>query len=330
MPRLHNTLPAAILAGWLLAVGCGTDKAGPGTDGRATWPVHQTKQKGPLEVTLSADRDTATLADMVSLVIETRIERGWTLTLREEGLLPNEGFLVRDVREEERSDPGSMYRTRTFTLEPLVSGKAEVPALTLSFAKEGQEYSLATDPFSITVTGLSEAERAGLVLRDITPPRAMPVPPARWPWYGAAALAVAAAVAAGFWIAASRRRRLVPAIPPDIRALNALQDLARRGLIEQGAFDQFYYHITWILRVFIRERFGIHAPERTSEEFLHEMDTHPAFPAAFKPRLRAYLDHCDRVKYAHYRPATAEIQTIFDLTREFIVAAGSGDAPKAS
>lgn len=315
-----------ILVWTLLSAGCGETSSNEEGAAAGTLFQEQEKVKGPLELRLGLEQETISLADTAALVVEMKIERAYTPRLAAEAILNNPAFIVRDAAEDRRSDTDYTYSTRRFVLEPAFSGDMAIPALTVEFTREGDEtvYSLTTDPLTVHVTGLTDEERQALAIHDIAGPREMPASPLSVWWIAGAVVGVILISAGGTW--ALRRKHIAArkAVPPFERALQRLKELGAKPYIEQEQYEAFYYEITWIIRVFISEQFGINAPERTTEEFLADMETRPDFPAAYKPRLRDYMDHCDLVKYAAVKPSADEIQAIFNTTRDFIIAAGQG------
>ena len=79
------------------------------------------------------------------------------------------------------------------------------------------------------------------------------------------------------------------------------------------------------MRQYIENRFGLHAPERTTEEFLDELRSSDALEEKFRPLLEEFLTHCDLVKFAEFQPTTADIQKMFDTTKQFIEATRADD-----
>jgi len=134
---------------------------------------------------------------------------------------------------------------------------------------------------------------------DIRGPRDavdIPVPDAfsPTPWIvGIAALAVAAALL--IWRRKRRRRRRDPG--PVDRALGALEELDReRNAVEAASLAD---RAADVVRRFIAEKFGIAAPQRTTEEFLHAISNDPAStPGAHSALLRGFLKSCDMAKFA--------------------------------
>ena len=98
-----------------------------------------------------------------------------------------------------------------------------------------------------------------------------------------------------------------------LRELARLRAQSRRTAAEVEAF---YVAVSAVLRVYLEERFGLHAPERTTEEFLHEVEHADASGAAWLStahvlELRRFLQQCDLVKFAAQVPAeTVHLQTL--------------------
>ena len=89
-------------------------------------------------------------------------------------------------------------------------------------------------------------------------------------------------------------------------------------LLSRGEIKLFYNRLGNILRNYVENRFGLRAPERTTEEFLHELRESDALDDSHKRILKAFLEHCDLVKFAAYNPENPEIQKTFDTCKEFI------------
>lgn len=66
------------------------------------------------------------------------------------------------------------------------------------------------------------------------------------------------------------------------------------------------------VRVYLEERFNFHAPERTTEEFLHELRGTDLLAAEQKEKLGEFLESCDLVKFAKYEPGEKELRGLHD------------------
>ena len=80
-----------------------------------------------------------------------------------------------------------------------------------------------------------------------------------------------------------------------------------KGLVEKGAFAAFYVELTGIVRLFIERTTGVDAPDRTTEEFLREVEGHEAFPVQKRQALGRFLEAADLVKYAAQVPGSNDV-----------------------
>src|SRR5262249_44833615 len=114
----------------------------------------------------------------------------------------------------------------------------------------------------------SQASAAQDALRDIKPPVEI-INVWLWVAVGVAAL-VLATVAIGlivFFALKKKQTAIPPAIPPHVRAKQRLKEAL--ALMSQP--KPFCIAVSDTLRSYLEERFKFHAPERTTEEFLHEL-----------------------------------------------------------
>ncbi|HZL99931.1 MAG TPA: DUF4381 family protein, partial [Planctomycetota bacterium] len=154
---------------------------------------------------------------------------------------------------------------------------------------------------------------------DPLPPVPAPPPPLAW-WPLAAGLALLLAALAA-WIAARRRRAVEPrpvAPPPDQVAISALARL--RLALPEGvdAVPPFIDAVSAILRRYIEARFGLRAPESTTEEFLELVVARRDAIAGREAELRRFLHTCDLVKFARERPAPAAVTPLLDVAEAFV------------
>ena len=143
--------------------------------------------------------------------------------------------------------------------------------------------------------------------RDIRPP--VDIPSGwEWLWWTLATLLLLALL--GFlWRWWQRRRKTeqqVPSVPPHVRARRRLEGALR--LIPYPR--EFCIEVSDTLRIYLEERFSFRAPERTTEEFLHELQETTLLASHQKSRLTEFLEACDLVKFARFEPAEAELRSL--------------------
>jgi hypothetical protein len=125
------------------------------------------------------------------------------------------------------------------------------------------------------------------------------------------------------WVMLARRKgkgeeAAVKADPPHVAAFRRMQELIDAKLIEKGLVKEFYVGLSDAVRRYIEDRFGLRAPERTTEEFLYEVSSGNSLQSRETEMLKRFLTHCDLVKFAKHEPSREEIQKSFDLAKEFV------------
>jgi hypothetical protein len=154
-----------------------------------------------------------------------------------------------------------------------------------------------------TTTSLANATD----IRDIAPPVVIPSG-YEWLWWTLAALVLAVA-AIVIWLALRKRATQVPVIPPlpaHIRAKQKLRDAL--ALIAQP--KPFVIAVSDTLRLYLEERFNFRAPERTTEEFLNDLQRTDRLTRDQKESLGQFLTNCDLVKFAKYEPGESELHDL--------------------
>jgi hypothetical protein len=144
-------------------------------------------------------------------------------------------------------------------------------------------------------------------IRDIKPPVAIPSG-WEWLWWTLAGLALAAALFA-IWRWWQKRRTQVPVVPPvpaHVRARQKLQEAL--ALIAQP--KPFCIAVSDTTRCYLEERFEFRAPERTTEEFLLELQRTDLLTRDQKDSLGGFLQSCDLVKFAKYEPREPELHDL--------------------
>jgi hypothetical protein len=73
-----------------------------------------------------------------------------------------------------------------------------------------------------------------------------------------------------------------------------------------------------IVRRYLEDRFALRAPELTTEEFLSEARRAADLTPAHRDQLTSFLEGCDRVKFAGYRPDADESLATLRAARAFV------------
>jgi len=310
------------------------DKGDAGGTASQEFEIEKRYQRGPISVELRASRKEITIADRLTLVIQAEVQEDYEVGLPKFGAKLQQFGIVDYVTAPPRlADNGRVVSRRSYVLEPFLSGEYEIPPMTITFWKkgdpDGKKHEIQTETITIQVASLLPAKAAELEIKDIAGPLDIPAPRRLWLYaaISAAVTVLASTVALVVW-RRRRRERIagVPRIPAHELAYDRLEKLLGEKLIENGRFKDFYRGISDILRHYIENRFGLCAPERTTEEFLEELRCDDVLAASHKDLLTEFLRHCDLVKFAELQPGEMEIQQTFNVCKRLIMETASEEA----
>jgi hypothetical protein len=153
------------------------------------------------------------------------------------------------------------------------------------------------------------ASTAAQDLRDIKPPVAI-ASGWEWVWWGLATLVIITLVMLA-WRWWQKRRSQIPVEPPVPAHLRAKQKLEEAlALLAQP--KPFCVLVSDTIRSYLEEQFDFRAPERTTEEFLHELQATDLLSPEQKESLGKFLESCDLVKFAKYEPGEPELRELYD------------------
>ena len=155
-------------------------------------------------------------------------------------------------------------------------------------------------------------------IKDIRGPVSIPLD---WWWVWGLLAVIVVIVAVTLFL---RRRKTAKTPLPSPRqpawevALEAIMLLDREDLIRKGLVKDFYSRLSDITRVYIEERFTLHAPEMTTEEFMEAARRSDLLLPVQKEFLSNFLNSCDMVKFAKHLPDASDMRQALKLARAFI------------
>jgi len=85
---------------------------------------------------------------------------------------------------------------------------------------------------------------------------------------------------------------------PIQRAMVELERLLKKGLPGRGRYKDFYVELTMVVRRYVQRKYGIRAPNMTTEEFLRELSKSGSQNEAQSRTLTEFLESADLVKFA--------------------------------
>src|SRR5258706_13352743 len=134
-------------------------------------------------------------------------------------------------------------------------------------------------------------------------------------WLGGAMLLIAGGIVASIWL---RKKLFKPApvivIPPHVRAKNKLREAL--SLIHDPRL--FCIVVSDALPVYLEERLNFRAPERTTEEFLLDLQRTSLLTSDQKVSLTEFLQECDLVKFARFEPNEEELRRLHDAALRLV------------
>lgn len=279
-------------------------------------PVVQQKRHGAVRLTLTTDRASLGLAERLRLTLSAEAPSGTELTMPPQTERLGAFTVLRQTASEPATVAPHVQQWRQeYLLEATASGPQTIPPLTVAFrlpdaTQEPPPTQIRTDPLAITVTTVLPDQADLTAPKDITPPVALLRPgPPLWVWAGIAVLAILGlAGSIWWWFRQQRRQTTRPPRPAHILALEALRRLRLQDLTTQQRIEEFYMRLSAIVRRYIETRFGLGAPEQTTEEFLAALLTTGGLIAAHRELLSAFLHQCDLVKFARHQPTVDDMQ----------------------
>ena len=319
--RWRRWLVFGLMAAALLGLGACVKPPAPAAARRPA--VSREFKNGPLTLTLTLDRQRLTVAEHLHLELRAEADESYSLRLAKLPDLPGLSVVSSSQSPPEMGGEGKVRVNFRLLLDPQAPGEWRLPALTIEAWGQGGApvATVSSEPVTVRVDSLLAPGEQGVKLADIAPPVLPPL--SSWLLAGLG-VAMAGLLLAGFWSLRRWRRRSKlppPFLPPHLAAYRALDELLAADLLGRGEGQVFYDRLSGILRRYIEARFGLKAPERTTEEFLLELREVRGGPMAEPANARLlaeFLAGCDLVKFANRLPSRPEAEAALELCRRFV------------
>ena len=329
-------LAAACVAGFALtlAASCSGDAAEPETTAAPIAPtkdaIAKTTEVGPVKATVKVWPAKPTLADPVYVRLEVEAPAGVSIDapFQEAGDQRLWRFhVVGFTRDTQRRPDGGQLHQQTYTLEAPSSGRQRIPPLRLEMtdARKGsggdaaKPAEILTDEVPLEIAPMAtEAATAQLkaAVGELDPDVG------GIGWLSVLGLASALAVLASGSVLGYRayraRRRIEKQRSAYDDAVAHLRALEERGPPDETSADAWFVELSSIVRRYLEQRYEIRAPELTTEEFLQVATARPELSGEHRTLLTLFLERCDRVKFAGYRPDAEESLATLKAARGFV------------
>jgi len=315
--------------------GCGSrgEKTEPAM---ATVGVTRTAHDAPVTMTLTAKPAELPFNERAEVLVEVIAESGVTVDVddyeRSESLAAHQ-FEYRVTPLERKAavptNDGKLKWTYRYGIEFFLPGRYELPAAAASFvdarqtpesATPAEAHKLTTEPLTVVARDPNAKPLTPEELKTITalPPVELREPWSRWWWAAPPVVAAAALLIATLVRRSRRRQQVVIPIPAHEWAHRQIAALVAEDLVRKGRVQEFYYRISDIVRGYVERRFGVSAPEMTTEEFLAAAASDGRFGERNTTELNEFLNACDLVKYARQLPRAGEADAVLRAAGGFV------------
>jgi len=278
-------------------------------------------QETKAQLKTSVDATAVTIGDLVTFKLSVKHPETLKIVFPPVGISLGE-WTVRSSKQlpSSKLPDGNIEDSLEVQLAAYKTGDFEVPALNVETVKSsGAKEVLASEPIKIAVQSVLTGKQD--TLKDLKPQSEIE------PDYKPFLFFLAALASAAYLVYRSiqyfKRRTKAPVLKPErVRsaeeiAREAVERLLARKLLEQGHFKQFYLELSEIVKRFLGSTLGVHSLERTTEEFTRDLRG-VSVPSAQYRMIREFLEDCDLVKFAKYRPSAAEVEQIIARSRSMI------------
>ncbi len=194
-------------------------------------------------------------------------------------------------------------------------GKRTIPSIEIKYRERGEGYwrKLNTGEFIFTVETILPK---GARLTDIKDIKGVLYP---FSWLKLILWIVAALLV--LWTIIRLVLKIIfkkapPKLPHEI-ALGEI-DSASKEFAAGGEVKDYYVKISDAARRYIESAFSLKAPEMTTKEFLASLSGSSKLQTAHKELLAVFMEACDLVKFAKYKPAMNDIDGVFNAAKKFI------------
>ncbi|MEO6775460.1 MAG: hypothetical protein ABI467_21035 [Kofleriaceae bacterium] len=288
-------------------------------------------ESGPVKVTERVWPAKPNLGDPIYLQLDIEAAAGATVNapFQEAGDARLGRFHVAAFsRDAKRNADGSQHLEQLYTLDAPASGKQRIPPLRLEMvdarpehagSAAGKTQEILTEEVPLDIAPV-KTEAIGARLKDAVGKLDPDVGGTPWMYIVLAVSLVMVLGAGGLLLYRATRSRAKIAARRSAyeEAVAKLHSLAERGAPEATDADGWFVELSAIARSYLERRYEIRAPELTTEEFLQVAARNEGLSTDHRALLSAFLERCDRVKFAGYRPDSDESLASLEAARAFV------------
>jgi len=266
----------------------------------------------------SVDRSEVLIGDPIQYAVTIRHPQGAVIEWPSLGGTVGDCVVEASGVEAPRTDDGITTEARWYRLTCYWAGTHTIPEMAVTFkTDDGETHEARAQAVTITVKSLLPSDWERQDIREAKP--LVPVRSAWWWLYGW--LMIIGGIVGVWWWRRQQKRVNVPSVPPRPPhevAFEALSNLRQEDLPGRNRYEEYYIRLSGIVRTYIEARFGMKAPEMTTEEFLQIVSSAQTLSLDHRRLLQGFLERCDLVKFARYEPPRSEADEAFEAAHRFI------------
>ena len=227
-------------------------------------------------------------------------------------------FILRQENQSEIVEDNRKITNLELTFQAFDTGEHTFPSLEFSVKSQDKISTLSTSEFIINVR--SAITDSSNVIKDISEPLALKL--------GFWDILIPVLVIILFVLVVIQLRRLIAKKdklveqeklrddrPAYVIALELLVELKKKNFLAQGDFLNFYFELSFILRLFFELQFKIRAVEMTTSEIrrnLHFKDFKE------KSTILSFLQEADKIKFAKHIPDLDTAETAYKWLEDYL------------
>ena len=288
--------------------------------------VQSSTVRGPVTATVRVTPDSVRIGDPVELELEVVSDPAIELLMPLFGESLERFRILEFVPREHIDDQGRAVAIQRYRLQVLSSGKHAIPALLVEFvdhrpgersSPRGEDaYELLTEPVAFEVRSVAPAENSTGLRPALGPLESRTLVENGFSlWWGLGITTMVISVSGALWLYAwKRRNRRRSAYDIAAKRLEILRTRPRPG---SAAMDSFFVELSDIVRRYLEDRFSLHAPELTTEEFLGAASSAQLDDERLG-FLHGFLRAADRVKFARHIPDPEQVESLVEAVGDFL------------
>ncbi|MBN2461585.1 MAG: hypothetical protein JXB60_08255 [Candidatus Cloacimonetes bacterium] len=227
-------------------------------------------------------------------------------------------FVLRDIQQTETLTEGKKISHVLMTFQPFDTGEHTFPVLEFTVKTDQDLQILKTSEFQLHIK--SVIADSSQVIRDIADPVILNL--GIWDYLLPIVVIVMILIFFRYLRRYLYRRKSITGDtpvrddrPPYLIALELLKSLSEKNLLTKGDFLEFFFALSYILRLFLELEFKIKAVEMTTSEIRQDLflDDHKE-----KSAILGFLSGADRIKFAKFIPTLEEATAAMNWLEDYL------------